>query len=292
VGDISEAIRRAKLESDDPSGSWPLEIAESGLPVFPRGVTPLRAPAAAEPATIPRTRDAGWQARAVWVQQHGPVAEAFRHLALQVRKGLAARGASSVLVVSGVREEGKTLTACNLALALASLSAGERIALVELDLRLPNIARSLGIPCQVGFESVLAGDSPLEACRVPTEVPALDLYPVLYSVPNAHEWLTRPNVAAILRQLEHSYGTVVCDGPPALPVPDVELLAPHMGACLAVVRTGRTPRSGYRALVEMLPKGNLMGTFLNCARPPRHARGYHHHVDYHQLPAEESARGA
>jgi Mrp family chromosome partitioning ATPase len=227
----------------------------------------------------------------VWVQKHGPVAESFRHLALQVRKELAARHASSVLVVSCGRGEGKTLTACNLALALASLSAGEKIALVELDLRVPGMARNLGVLCEVGFESVLMGERSLEECRVPTELSALDLYPVRRSVRQPHEWLTRPSVAATLLQLERSYEIVVCDGPPALPVPDVEIIAPHVGACLPVVRAGRTPHAGYRELVGMLPREKLIGTFLNCARPPRHTRDFYRQ-DYQQSPDEEPAEGA
>lgn len=290
MGDISEAFRRARLESEDPSElSEVLRPAETGPRIFPRGkgAQPVATRPEVEPARISAARTGDWPTRAVWVQQHGPVAESFRHLALQVRKELAARSASSVLVVSCGGGEGKTLTACNLALALASLSAGERIALVELDVRRPGLAESLGVAVEVGFESVLRGDASLDACRIPTDVPGLDLYPVRRPLPHPHEWLGRPSVAASLRELEESYATVVCDGPPGLPVPDVELLAPHLGACLAVVRAGKTPRSGYIELVEMLPKEKLIGAFLNWARPPRYARRGYRYDDY-DSPAEGS----
>jgi Mrp family chromosome partitioning ATPase len=68
------------------------------------------------------------------------------------------------------------------------------------------------------------------------------------------------------------YRWVICDAPPLLPVPDVHLLAPHVGACLAVVRAGRTSRTVLHELVERLPKDKLLGFFLNDGRPPAHVR--------------------
>jgi len=276
LGDIAEAFRRARSEAGA-AADLKGEPAKLGPDRAPRGV---KRPAEVAPARIPETRDADWPTRAVWVEKHGPVAEAFRHLALQVRKELAARSASSVLVVSCDRAEGKTLTACNLALALASLSGGERIALAELDLRRPALARGLGLRVEVGLEDVLAGEAALENCWIPTEIPALDLYPVRQRVAHPHEWLARPGLARTLRQLERSYSAVVCDGPPALVLPDVEILAPHVGAYLPVVRAGQTSRSAYAELVGMLPRAKLIGTFLNCARPPRHTRHFYRDADY------------
>jgi Mrp family chromosome partitioning ATPase len=131
----------------------------------------------AEAACISRRRDTGWESRAVWVARQGPFAQSFRDLALNVREQLG-RGASSVLVTSALPGEGKTLTACNLALALRSIAPAERVALVDFDLRLPEVGRVLGLEARVGIEEVLGGMADLEEAAVVTDA-GLDVYPVV-----------------------------------------------------------------------------------------------------------------
>lgn len=221
---------------------------------------------------IPTRRDAGWPARVVWVARHSPFAEAFRDLALRVRERLA--GASSVLVTSALPGEGKTLTACNLALALGSLATAERVALVDFDLRLPGVGPALGLKPRVGIEAVLRGAAPLEATAVVTDA-AIDVFPVGVPHRAAHELLVRPELGDVLKRLEATYRWVICDSPPLFPVPDVQILAPLAASCLAVVRVGKTPRAVLRELAERLPKDKTLGFFLNDGRPPAHARRYY-----------------
>jgi Mrp family chromosome partitioning ATPase len=121
---------------------------------------------------------------------------------------------------------------------------------------------------------VLSGAAPLRTAAVATDA-ALDIYPVVTRYPAAHQLLSRPELADVLKQLEASYRWVICDTAPALLVPDVQIIAPHVGACLAVVRAGRTPRSALRDLAERLPREKTLGFFLNDARAPRHARRYY-----------------
>lgn len=237
---------------------------------------------------ISRRRDAGWPARAVWVAPHSPFAEAFRDLALRVRERLTSAIGSSVLVTSALPGEGKTLTACNLALAFGSLATAERVALVDFDLRVPGVGRALGLEARVGIEAVLGGTAALEAAAVVTDA-GIDVYPVASPRRAAHELLVRPELSDVLKRLEATYRWVICDSPPLLPVPDVHLLAPHVGGCLAVVRAGKTPRAVLRELAERLPKDKLLGFFLTDGRPPAHAR-QHYRSPYYSSDAPRSGR--
>jgi Mrp family chromosome partitioning ATPase len=79
---------------------------------------------------------------------------------------------------------------------------------------------------------------------------------------------------------------VICDAPPTLPVPDVELIAGHVGVCMPVVRAGWTPRAAFRDLLEHLPEAKVIGVFLNHARLSRHERRYAY---YHQDEAGDDA---
>lgn len=239
---------------------------------------------------IPTRRDAGWPARAVWVAPSSPFAEEFRSLALRVREQLAGESASSVLVTSALPGEGKTLTACNLALALGSLATTERVALVDFDLRLPGVGQALGLEPRVGIEAVLRGAAPLEAAAVVTDA-AIDVFPVGRPHRAGHELLVRPELGDVMKRLEATYRWVICDSPPLFPVPDVQILGPLIGSCLAVVRVGRTPRAVLRELAERLPKDKLLGFFLNDGRPPAHARRYYR-SPYYGSDEPRRVRGA
>ncbi len=233
---------------------------------------------------IPTRRDAGWPARAVWVAPGSAFAEAFRHLAQQVRRQLAGEASSSVLVTSALPGEGKTLTACNLALALSSLAHGERVALIDLDLRVPGVAAALGIEPKVGIEAVLQGTASLEAACLATDA-GVDVFPVASAHAAAYELLVRPELGELLRKLEANYRWIICDSAPLLGVADTGLVIAQVRACLAVVRSGRTPKTALGELVERLPSENLLGFFLNDGHPPAHSRSYYNSNYYAESPS-------
>jgi Mrp family chromosome partitioning ATPase len=222
---------------------------------------------------IPTRRDAGWPARAVWVAPGSSFAEAFRHLAQRVRAQLGGEASSSVLVTSALPGEGKTVTACNLALALGSIAHGERVALVDLDLRVPGVAAALGLEAKVGVEEVLKGTASIEAACLATDA-GIDVFPIASAHAAAYELLVRPELGELLRKLESNYRWIICDSAPLLGVADTGLVIAQVRACLAVVRSGRTPRSVLGELVERLPSENLLGFFLNDGSPPAHAHRY------------------
>ena len=198
--------------------------------------------------------------------------------------------ARSVLVTSAIPGEGKTVVACNLALALASMAGESRIALVDLDLRRPSVSSVMGITPDTGVESVLRGETSVGAARVRTDVSALDLFPVARSIPRAHEILARPTLRSLIHELSKHYATIVCDSPPTLTVPDVALIAQHVDACVLVARAGVSRRLPFREMVTMLPPECLIGTFLNFSSQPRHNSSYYKY--YQDDPEAEDSSTA
>ncbi len=195
----------------------------------------------------------------------GPEAARFRHLSVRVGAILDQKPLRSVLVTSPLAGEGKTTVAVNLALAFASVVPEGRIALVDLDLRRGQVGKILGYETARGFESVLVGDLQLDDVRVRTEMPSLDFYPIGKPTADAHRLLSGTS-HRVLDQLHSHYDYVVFDGPPVLPVPDVPLIAPHVGGCLAVIASGRTPHSTFRSLLTHLHRSVILGAFLNESR--------------------------
>jgi Mrp family chromosome partitioning ATPase len=225
------------------------------------------------PVAIPRSRGGPWQARAVVVDRYGVAAACFQRFAWRIVREIEGRGVTSVAITSGVRNEGKTVTACNLALAMASFGTG-RIALVDLDLRSPSVARSLGIQPDIGFESCLAQKASVWDVRVATDLPSLDVFPTREALPDAHAVLTAPVLGAALGELRRAYDVVVIDSPPVLPVPDTPLILLEVESCVCVVRAGRTRPDALRQTLDLLPRDKLLGLFLNSVRSVGHSHEY------------------
>jgi Mrp family chromosome partitioning ATPase len=299
LGEITDALRRARLEQESaaPSAEEPTAAAaRAGAASRPAprppetgarasGLPPRAADAPV--ATFPRAKLGDWAARALLVEPRHAVAESFRAFAIRVRPIVEARAQRTVLVTSALRREGKTTTACNLALALASMAAERRIALVDLDLHRPSVARGLAVRPSVGIERALDGEVPLAAARIATEFASLDVFAAESARSHAHEVLSGRRVRELLEELSNAYDVVVIDTPPVLILPDVSLIAPHVGACIPVVRARSTPTSAFREMLARLPADRLIGCFLNDARLSRHAR-----YDYTYHDDDEAAAGA
>ena len=199
--------------------------------------------------------------------------------AIRLSRELHLRDLRSVAIVSALREEGKTTTSCNLALASASVGGGRRVALVDLDLRRPSLAKALEIRPHKGIDTVLAGHATLEEVKHATDLPSLDLYPVAHAMSQAHERIAGPTLGQVIQKLEAAYDLVVFDSPPVLLVPDVALLAPHVGGYVAVLRSRKTMRQAFTKLLEILPKEKMLGTFLNDVRIRRLSK---YHATYYR----------
>jgi len=220
----------------------------------------------------------------------GPSVEAFRGVALRVHRELEERGAASVAIVSAVREEGKTTALCDVGLALASLSGDHEVALVDLDLRKPSMARVLGVPADRGIEDVLRGGATLDDVRISVGRPRVDLYPAVEPQRAAHELLALPSLAAMIGELEERYAMVLFDTPPALLLPDTNLILGHVASCIVVARSGETRVRHFRQVIETLPKRRILGELLNATRAPSYSYGYYYddeHSDSDSMMAEE-----
>jgi Mrp family chromosome partitioning ATPase len=301
VGEITDALRRAReeakrlAEADGPDAlvSEPELPETSPEPIAPvPSETPLPPPVASRardfaplPARrssdihLPHSKDGPWVARTVIADHHGPFTAHYRHFALRLSSELKERDEHIALITSAVGQDGKTTTACNVALAFASMAVARRVAIVEFDLRRPTLAKALGFDLpEVGLEQVLLGDAPLAAACLHSD-DGIDIYPVVNACGNAHEVLVRADLGALMRNLEQSYDVVILDTPPVLAVPDVSLILPYVNVCVTVARAGQTPLSAYRSMLELLPREKVVGAFLNGVARSRDFQQYDYHTD-------------
>lgn len=284
MGEISEALKRAR------DGSRREAAAPAAASVLREAPASLAAPArdAASAVSIPESEEGNWHGRAVLVAPRGEYAEGYRHFAIRLQRQLKERGARSVLVTSAARGEGKTTTACNLALALASMSSGRRIAFVELDVRRPSASAALGVVPGLGLERVLAGQARAADACLRTQLPDLDLYLASGPARDPLGLVSASSTGTLLRELSRHYDLLIVDSPPVLPVPDVPLLAAHVDAVLLVARNGVSRRAALRETIESLGEEKTVGVFLNEGKTPRHRRyyGYYGYEDSAREPNE------
>ncbi len=186
------------------------------------------------------------------VQEHPNAArsEAFRQIRTSLQFIDIDHPEKMIAVASSLPEEGKTTTLCNLAIALAQ--AGNRVVLVEADLRRPRAAEYLGLEGAVGLTNVLVGQASLDDVLQPW---GDDLFSVLASgptPPNPSELLASDRMRKLLVELQESYDTILIDTPPLLPVTDAAAIAVHCDGALLITRYGATSRDQVQKAVAVL----------------------------------------
>jgi succinoglycan biosynthesis transport protein ExoP len=177
--------------------------------------------------------------------------------------GQPATGADVVVVTSALGGEGKTTTALDLARSTAE--AGERVLLVEADLRRPTLGTALGLASGPGLSDVLAGQVEVAAAVRPGGVDGLSVLPAGSVPPNPAELLSSPRMADVVAALRSGYDRVLLDATPLLPVTDAVVCAGLADGVLLVVRWGRTSRDEVSEAVTMLEQVHapVLGSVLN-----------------------------
>jgi protein-tyrosine kinase len=194
-----------------------------------------------------------------------PAGHAYRMLRTQVLQRARAHGLSTVGVVSAVNGEGKTLTAINLALSLAA-EPNQTVMLVDLDLRRPAIARTLGLAAPSGLETWFGGDDPSKnVCYALEGVERLYVLPTLVPVGGSSEMLAGLGTRRLLNELKDrdSGRLLIVDLPPVLLSDDALMVAPLLDAVVLVVNERRTKREDVARVMELLGNTRVIGTVLN-----------------------------
>lgn len=208
---------------------------------------------------------------------HAPRVEAFRVLRTNLQFVDVDQSAKTFVVTSSVPEEGKTTTAANLAIALSQ--AGQRVILVEADLRRPKIADYFRLEPAVGVTTVLIGRLEVDHAIQPWGDNRLSVLTSGAIPPNPAELLQTKAMNELLDALRARFDVVIVDAPPLLPVTDAALLAAQADGAMLVVRHGKTTRDQVHQSTERIAAvgGRLLGAVLNMAPdkgPDAYSYGY------------------
>ncbi|NYJ05878.1 polysaccharide biosynthesis tyrosine autokinase [Petropleomorpha daqingensis] len=191
-----------------------------------------------------------------------PAAEAIRHVRTNLAFLDVDRPPRTILLTSSVPGEGKTTLAGHLAVALAE--SGNRVALVEGDLRRPRLTRYLGLVSGVGVTSVLTGAAELDEVLQPVRDGALEVLGAGPLPPNPSELLASEAFATLLAELAGTHDVVLIDAPPLLPVADAGALAGLVDGVLLCARWGKVDAEDLQRSAASLDRlgARLLGVVM------------------------------
>ncbi|HEY5822674.1 MAG TPA: polysaccharide biosynthesis tyrosine autokinase [Propionibacteriaceae bacterium] len=212
-------------------------------------------------------------------------AESFRHLRTNLQFIDAANSANVILVTSAVGLEGKTSTAVNLAMTFVEF--GERVLIIDADLRRPKVADMLELPREIGLTNVLAGQAELSDVIQQWGDSNLYLLASGSAPPNPSELLGSSRMIELVAGLKDHFDKIVIDSPPVLPVTDAVVAASLAEAVVLVIRHGKTGRGQVAAATRSLDNvgARVVGSVLNMRRT---GRAENRRYGTHQLPGGPS----
>lgn len=242
--------------------------------------------------------------------------EAMRTLRVNLRLANRDRPARTILVTSSLPGEGKSTVAR--ALALIYAEAGERVLVINADLRRPGIANTVGVDTEVGLSQVLRSEKSLAEAVVAVPVSSqgvvstngaghpkadhghqstgrsIDVLTHGERVNDPVTLLSSQAVGPLLTTASESYDVVILDTAPLVPVSDTVPLLEQVDVALAVVRLGQTTRGSADRGAEILgriPDVNLAGVVVNDLRRTFGGEGYggYEHYGYSYDEAKPKA---
>lgn len=209
------------------------------------------------------------------------VNEAYRRLRTNLLFASPDSQLRTVVVTSTRAGEGKTQTASNLAVALAS--SEKSVLLIDADMRRPDLHRVFNRPMQGGMSELIVSVEPGAKLRLngahATSQPNLTLITSGTIPPNPSELLSSERAALLLRALQKQYDVTVIDTPPLEAVSDALTLAGEATGTVVVLEAGRTNAADAMKTIESLRRvgANVLGVVLNKAREQRDSSYYYYY---------------
>lgn len=255
---IELAAKRARIERGEGAETADSDAAQEKA-VDPLELMPMKSPR--------RVRlDSDLLARNRVMNREAPQAAraAYKMLRTRVLRRMHANRWETLAVTSLNKSEGKTLTAINLALSIAS-QPDKSVILVDLDLRNPTVYKYLGLDPKPGIDSWFDGSAELGELLVCPELDRLLVIPNSVTFDESSERLQSQAMADLIAQLKMAYPSslLLFDLPPLLEADDAIAFAPHVDATLLVVSQGQTDRNRLPRAQELLEETNLLGVVLN-----------------------------
>lgn len=237
--------------------------------------------------------------------QRSQIKEEYRHIKRPLLMNIDGKGAmtslqANLIAVTSARPgEGKTFTACNLALSIAT-ERNRTVLLVDADVLRPSVTKTLGFEAEYGLVDFLIDDQlDLADVLINTSIPSLTVLPAGSKHHLSAELLAGDNMRRMTVEMSQRYPDriIIFDSPPLLATTEASILVSLMGQVIVVVEAERTAQSQVREALNMLNPNQMIGFVLNKAREVFASKQYGYsygygygYQDVHNRDKESEAR--
>jgi len=210
-----------------------------------------------------------------------PHAEAYRVLRTNLLFSRKDDKLNSVAVVSAGAGEGKSTTVMNLATVFAQ--SGQRVIVVDSDLRRPTLHKLLRVTNNLGLTNYLLKQNTLEQVIQTTSLPTLDFLASGKLPSSSLGILSSAQMKDLINDLKQRYDFVFFDSPPIMGVSDASILASEVDITMQVIQYRRYPQPMNIRAKQLIEKvgGNLVGIVLNNINMSQDESYYYYSGYYH-----------
>ena len=194
------------------------------------------------------------------------VMDHYNLLRTQVLQRTRALGHNALMITSVVADEGKTVTAINLAVSIAR-EVKQTVMLVDTDLRHPKIDTYLGCAAKRGLSDYLQDDVPVSDLLVNPGLDKMVILPAGKPLYGSTDILGSPKMEKLVAEMKQRYPEryVIFDCPPVLTVPDALVFSSYVDGVILVVAAGKTSTDQIQQAVALLEEKNIVGLVMNKA---------------------------
>lgn len=206
----------------------------------------------------------------------------FRKVASAVYQSQQAQDVKLLTVTSGAAEEGKSMTALNLALTLAA-SYNREVLLIDADLRAPSLAQRLDVEQAPGLTDLIAAPNGLP-WPLRRATPRLSVMTAGQRTRDPISRISSVRMKQFIAEVRERFDTVIIDTPPVGPFPDAALLSAMCDVTILVVGAGMASYKVAQKAVEIIGEERILGVVLNRVAAAAFDESYGYYGRYRHKP--------
>lgn len=217
-----------------------------------------------------------------------PATEAYRVIRTSIQFAQAGKELKTLAVTSCIPNDGKSMTAANLAVVLTQ--AGKSVLLIDCDMRNPTVHKNFNLSNKVGLSSCISMGTALSDAVQKTSIEGLYALTGGVIPPNPSELLGSEQMKNVLQRAKEQYDYVLIDTPPVMPVTDALIVSRFVDGMILVIASAEIKVEMARDVKNQLQHAgaNILGVVLNKVRSEHHGYGYGY---YYYYGSKEASNG-